>query len=94
MATQRSVETHSRTGVEPNLEEIGVDRLEISREWPMWLSGALVRVTPSLTGAGERALVRRWFDGLAMLHSVLIDGDCISSASRFVDSKRRLPLVR
>ena len=67
-------------------EETAPVGLPVSGQIPEWLAGSLLRTGPANWEVGEDRM-RHWFDGLAMLHRFDVDGDGVSYASRFVQSK-------
>jgi beta,beta-carotene 9',10'-dioxygenase len=77
-----------RLGFASQTEEVRVDAVPVHGEVPAWLRGGLVRVTPAQMDFSERT-VQHWFDGMAMLHRFGFDGETVSYASRFLDTKAR-----
>ncbi|MGH2991743.1 MAG: carotenoid oxygenase family protein [Solirubrobacterales bacterium] len=83
--TTTAVQGTRRLGFENLDEEVAVDRLELRGEFPEWLAGSLVRVTPALLDVGGKPL-RHWFDGIAMLNSFSFEGGAVSYGSRFLQT--------
>jgi beta,beta-carotene 9',10'-dioxygenase len=80
-----SPQTDVRLGFTSLEEETAVDRLPVTGEVPVWLTGALVRVTPALLEVGGRRLAH-WFDGVAMLNRFGFADGRVSYKNRFLDS--------
>src|SRR5688572_1580867 len=74
-------------GFEEPEAEVSVAELPLRGELPQWLTGSLVRVTPTKWDAGDTRL-RHWFDGLAMLHGFGIEDGRVSYANRWLRSKQ------
>jgi beta,beta-carotene 9',10'-dioxygenase len=66
-------------------DEISIDDLPVTGDWPDWLSGTLIRNGPADFDGG-RTPFRHWFDGQAMLHRFTIDGGRVSYANAFLDT--------
>ena len=77
--------TDQRLGFTSLEEETAVERLPVRGELPVWLTGALVRVTPAKLEVGDRRLAH-WFDGVAMLNRFGFADGKVSYANRFLDS--------
>jgi beta,beta-carotene 9',10'-dioxygenase len=84
--TEAPSRTDFRLGFTSQDEETSVDRLPVTGDVPDWLTGALVRVTPSLLEVGGRR-VAHWFDGLAMLNRFGFADGKVSYGSRLVESR-------
>ncbi len=84
--TEASARTDERLGFTSQDEETTVDRLPVTGEVPVWLTGALVRVTPALLEVGGRRLAH-WFDGIAMLNRFGFADGRVSYGSRFLESR-------
>jgi carotenoid cleavage dioxygenase-like enzyme len=66
-------------------DEVAVDALPVTGDFPQWLSGALLRTGPAKYDIGA-ATVNHWFDGLAMLHRFGFDQGRVSYRNRFLRS--------
>ncbi len=64
-------------------DEVAVDRLPVTGEFPRWLTGALLRTGPSKFDLGKTT-VNHWFDGLAMLHRFGFADGAVSYRNRFL----------
>ena len=60
--------------------------LSVSGNFPLWLSGTLLRNGPGTFRVGEQRY-RHWFDGLAMLHRFTFDKGKVSYANKFLENK-------
>lgn len=60
--------------------------LDVEGELPTWLSGKLIRTTPSAFEVGQQSY-RHWFDGLAMLHGFNIHDGRVAYGHRFLRSQ-------
>lgn len=65
--------------------EVDVDSLPIHGALPSWLSGVLLRTTPSQFEVGRHSY-NHWFDGLAMLHRFRFADHGVSYRSRMLAS--------
>lgn len=54
---------------------------------PQWLSGTLIRNTPSKYDFAGQKSVNHWFDGLAMLHNFVFGEGQATYSSKFLQSK-------
>jgi beta,beta-carotene 9',10'-dioxygenase len=66
-------------------DEVAVESLPITGNFPKWLSGALLRNGPAKYDIGTTT-VNHWFDGLAMLHRFGFDNGRVSYRNRFLRS--------
>ncbi|HEY5143478.1 MAG TPA: carotenoid oxygenase family protein [Solirubrobacteraceae bacterium] len=76
-----------RRGLREQRAEIAVDDVPVTGQLPAWLTGTLVRLSPSRWDAGEQQM-RHWFDGLAMLHRFGIRDGRVDYANRFLRTKQ------
>jgi carotenoid cleavage dioxygenase-like enzyme len=85
--TTRDQEAEARqaptAGFADQNEELTLDAIDVGGEFPQWLSGSLVRVTPAKFDL-EKGRIRHWFDGLAMLHRFAFDAGQVGYANRFL----------
>lgn len=72
-------------GLESGAREIDDAPVEIRGELPEWLRGGLLLNGPALWDL-PHASYRHWFDGLAMLHRVSLEGSGARYRSRFLRS--------
>jgi beta,beta-carotene 9',10'-dioxygenase len=67
--------------------EISVSELPVEGALPSWLSGSLVRLTPTRFEA-EGVELNHWFDGQAMLHGFGINNGKVSYTNRWLRSRQ------
>ncbi|MFA5899123.1 MAG: carotenoid oxygenase family protein [Hyphomicrobium sp.] len=66
--------------------EVGPVPLSVAGDFPMWLSGSLLRTGPAKFDIG-RTTVNHWFDGLAMLHRFGFSDGEVTYTNRFLRSE-------
>ena len=66
-------------------QEVSVENVPVSGEFPAWLTGTLIRNGPAQFEVGNESY-RHWFDGLAMLHKFSFHNGRVSYANRFLDT--------
>ncbi len=76
-----------RRGISEQQREIRVDDVPVRGAVPRWLTGTLVRLSPSQFHAGEQQL-RHWFDGLSMLHRFGVRDGKVDYANRFLRTRQ------
>lgn len=76
-----------RRGIAEQRSEIVLDDVPVRGQIPRWLTGTLVRLSPSRFEAGDRQL-RHWFDGLAMLHRFGVRDGRVDYANRFLRTRQ------
>lgn len=72
-------------GFQSQNNEVSFDNLLVKGDIPDWLSGSLIRTSPSKFEVGK-SNYRHWFDGLAMLHKFSFKNKNVSYTCKFVKS--------
>lgn len=66
--------------------EVTDRRLDVEGTLPAWLEGSLLRTGPAKFEVGDRDL-GHWFDGLAMLHSFVVEDGEVRYSNRYLESE-------
>jgi carotenoid cleavage dioxygenase-like enzyme len=85
-ATDVSTTSPALAGFQSLEQEVRLDSLPVTGQFPPWLQGSLMRTGPAKWEVGGRSM-NHWFDGLAMLHRFTFADGQVSYANRFLETR-------